>query len=171
MNCHDPNDKLNCNFHTFHPANPPSPPHLLVDPSQAIFARFVLPLLTCSKDVTKSRGLGFKGARSWLRPSDRHVSKDRSGASKDLLLGSDCSLTNEHEGWGENHKGFVDHQPLSAWCSALGSLKPPQVQEHYVAQLTNHPSCAANSPHRPVSRLDSSFWRPHSKDLSSCWCS
>lgn len=108
MNCHDPNDKLNCNFHTFHvasllPYTPPPTPHILVDPSPAASARFVLPLLTCSKDVTESRGLGLKGARSRLRPPDRRVGKDGSGASRDLLLAAVSLMNVRVEG--NTHKG------------------------------------------------------------------
>lgn len=181
MNCHDLNDKLNCNFHTFHPVIPSG--HCL-----AISASFVVSVLTCIKDLTETRGLGFKGGGgpgpgdagwwSWLRPLDRHVQGGGSNASKDELLGSGRSLTNEDESYISllivepgTTRDLLSTNPFCLTDSALGSLGSVKVQEHHLAELTSHASCLANTvtaPHTPASRLATGCQCLHSNNSTVC---
>lgn len=145
MNCHDLNDKLNCNFRMFHPVIPSG--YCL-----AISASFVVSVLTCIKDLTETGGLGFKGGGSWLRPLDRHVRGSGSNASKNKLLGSGCSLTNEDESYislliveAGTMRGLLSANPFCLTDFALGSLGSVKVQEHHLAELTIHTSCLANT--------------------------
>lgn len=136
-------------------------------------------VLTCIKDLTETKGLGFKrGGGSWLRPSDRHVRGRRSNASKDELLGPDCSLINEDESYislliveAGTTRDLLSTDPFCLTDSALGSLASVKVQEHHLAELTIHTSCLANTvttPHSPVSRLGTGCQCLHSNNSTAC---